>query len=779
MAVKKTIIKQYLSSGKNLTLLSTYGKRPILNSWTKKFPSEESLYRHEGNIGWVIGKGDLVVDVDPKNNGVVSFKKLCGAIGVELEPTVLTPSGGFHCYLKVSGFEGLSFRKTIVNEYPGIDFLTEGAQCAIPGSITAKGEYKWADDLMGFEQASCPKKLKEIVSFKRGSLKEKVIADQEDFSMGSGIWAEDKVLELLNKLDPSMEYESWMKVGMALHNWDPNEGLRLWEEWSQLGVNYEEGATYVKWKSFNTEGNGRVVTLGSVSHMAMRVDFREKQKMVLNYCERIRVATEEQLEFEIAKEISKEDLSKFDQERLVKAFQVRMFELSGVKMSVGMIRNMITKAHGRSVELAGRYIQDRPDWCKKYMYITSHGGFVNLETFSVLKSEAFNVMNGDKVPYSDGGTKCSAVKYVSDNGFVPGVEMMAYLPMCEPGVVTVDGNDVLNSFKHNSVPEAEAEYSAAGARAIKMVENHIKMLMGSDENAWIFTSWLAHQVQFPGVKILWAPVIQSIEGVGKSFFGEMLRKCLGDMNVGTVNPSQVTSDFNAWSTGSCVNILEELRVKGHNRYEVVNALKPLITDRMIQVNDKGIRPYMTYNTCNYLCFTNYVDALPLTKDDRRWWVIFVPFASLKDVEEYAGMSVGDYYPKLFDGIRRFPGEFRKWLLEYPVTDEFLAIKQAPMTEDKRMMIASEDIEFEGLEAATELLNFGGKFFNQKCLSSSDFWLEFEFQNPEIILSKFDKNKLLKKMGFKVMPDPVKLEGKARRIWVRKPMSAEQIRAAFL
>ena len=158
--------------------------------------------------------------------------------------------------------------------------------------------------------------------------------------------------------------------------------------------------------------------------------------------------------------------------------------------------------------------------------------------------------------------------------------------------------------------------------------------------------------------------------MGKSFFGELLRYCLGDSNVGTVSSSQVISNFNSWATGVCVNVLEELRIKGKNRYQVINSLKPLITDRMIQINEKGVKQYTTYNTTNYICFTNHKDAIPIDKDDRRWWIIFVPINSLDEMSNILNEDVKTYFPKLFDSMRNNHCEIRKWLLEYEISNEF-------------------------------------------------------------------------------------------------------------
>lgn len=773
-----------MEAGKNLTLLD--GKIPIVKDWTNRKVSKDGIKEHasnEGNLGWVLDAGDLVIDVDPKNGGDESFKKLVQDLRtndpfLELLPTVLTPSGGFHIYLKYDAdkYEGATFKKTLNRVYPGIDFLTKGSQCAIAGSQTNKGIYEWYDDLLGgFEQESAPIELLELlISDSKVNVKSDSQSDLGDFDgligAGNSNWSEDKVFEMLNRLDPSMHNDGWVKVGMALHDWDSVLGLQLWENWSRDGHNYDEGETEKRWKSFDHGGG---VTLGTISHMVKEVDYNETNAKVSGYIESIKFADEKKLEFDIAPKIKKEDFNRINKEKLAKAVQDRYKDLSGVKMPIGNIRQMLM-----SDEIVNGYLVDkeeRPGWCKDWIYVNSHNGFIDVKTLSLHKSESFNIENGKYVPMSEGGTKPSASKYVSDRGFVEKVNSIAYLPTYEGLTCTIDGSTVLNSFNPKTVPIEAKEYSDEGIEAIERVKKHIKFICSTDEDADIFTQWLAHQVQYPGRQILWSPVIQSIQGVGKSFFGELLRLCLGDRNVGTVSPTQVTSDFNGWATNVVVNVLEELRVKGHNRYDAINALKPLITDRMIQINEKGVKPFMTYNTTNYMCFTNYKDSLPLGEDDRRWWVIFVPIQSLSELEDYVGETIETYFPKLFDSIRNNGAEIRKWFLEYPITKKFLNTKQAPMTVHKESMIALEESSTDGLYEIKEMIKTGGKYFNEEVISSSDLFENLMFEHPELEFRANQRNLLLKKLGYSPFKIPVKIDGKARRLWSKKFMTNEEAR----
>ena len=764
------IIKQYLNQDKNLTLLN--GRKPILDDWTSEVVTEDKLYSHKGNIGWVIGKGDLVVDIDPRNGGDEAFIKLKELLNVELEPTVMTPRGGFHIYLKMPrGFENHRFKKQL-KEFKGIDFLTQGAQCVIPGSTVEQGDYVWADDLFGeFEQTLAPKNLIDLIAYEISN--DDGLGDFEGLVGGGSNWPEAKVLKMMDRLDPSMPNDEWVKVGMALHDWDPLAGLEIWEEWSQAGENYDEGETEKRWRSFDLGGG---VTLGTISYMVKEVVYDDEASLVRDYISKIKFADEKSLEFDLAPKLRKLEISGLNREKIVKAIQDRYKEISGIRMPVSSVRQMV----GNAEIVNGQFIEDgkKPEWCNQWVYVNSHGGFVDLKTLHLHKAESFNVENGQNVPFSDTGSKPSASKYVADYGFVEKVDSIAYLPTYEGVICQIEGATVLNSFNPKTVPIEAQEYSEEGLAAIERVKAHIKFICDTEENTSIFTQWLAHQVQFPGRQILWSPVIQSIQGIGKSFFGELLRACIGDRNVGVVSPSQAVSDFNPWATGVVVNVLEELRVVGNSRFDVVNALKPLITDRIIMINDKGVRQYQTYNTANYICFTNYRDAIPLDEDDRRWWVLFAVIESLKDLKKFVGEDASTYFPALFDAVRSHPQELRKWFLEYKITPEFLKIKQAPMTDSKRSMIATEEASFDGLSEVRELLNEGGQYFNKECISSADLFEHLLFENPELEINTSRRNIILKRLGYSLEPSKVKIDGKARRIWTKRRMSNDEIRDCF-
>jgi len=492
-------------------------------------------------------------------------------------------------------------------------------------------------------------------------------------------------------------------------------------------------------------------------------------------CERllkkIKRAKEPKLTTKIPKMVRMASLTTIERELVAKAYQARFLEVTGVRLAIGAVRSDLMPVTTIDNGTA-------PEWCQQWVYIESHAMYGQILSGRMMKAEGFNNLNGKNVPLTPQGTKQSATKFVADWGYVKHVHATAYLPMFEDRVCRLDGEDVLNTFKVTSVPDTAKVLTKAGKKVIKRIRQHVRFICGNDEDAEILMQWLAFQVQFPGQKILWSPVIQSIPGVGKSMFGELLGLVLGDRNVGVVSPQQAVSSFNGWATNVCVNVLEELRIQGHNRYEALNAVKPLITDKKIQINEKNVKPFTTLNTTNYICFTNFKDALPLDENDRRWWVIFTEITSLDDIEQYVGENKKPYFDKLFNGMRAHPDELRKWLLEYPISDDFLSIKQAPMTAHKEAMIATEEASVEGLSEVKEMICQGGAFYNEVCVSTSDLFGELMFEYPELTLNNTQKANIMKRLGFTKVTRLVKIDGAPKRLWTRRQLSNEEIREIF-
>ena len=135
-------------------------------------------------------------------------------------------------------------------------------------------------------------------------------------------------------------------------------------------------------------------------------------------------------------------------------------------------------------------------------------------------------------------------------------------------------------------------------------------------------------MQNPGVKFQWAPVIVGTEGNGKSTILRHLTEAVGKRYTHFPNAQKLDSSFNAWVSGKLLIGIEEIQA-GRN-HAIMEALKPLITNPMIQVEPKGIDAYMMDNVANFVLLSNYRDAVRKTADDRRYAVIYCAQQSMQD-----------------------------------------------------------------------------------------------------------------------------------------------------
>jgi hypothetical protein len=75
----------------------------------------------------------------------------------------------------------------------------------------------------------------------------------------------DRALAILSHITPRDDYDSWLKVGMALHSVDPGL-LTHWVSWSQGCSNFDEAECLAKWSSFKRHG----ITLGTLYYYAQQ-----------------------------------------------------------------------------------------------------------------------------------------------------------------------------------------------------------------------------------------------------------------------------------------------------------------------------------------------------------------------------------------------------------------------------------------------------------------------------------------------------------------------------
>jgi hypothetical protein len=332
----------------------------------------------------------------------------------------------------------------------------------------------------------------------------------------------------------------------------------------------------------------------------------------------------------------------------------------------------------------------RDDWQDIVYVVNAKNHWRHVNGHGAWNRDGFNIAYSNLVPIGPRGGKPKAADYCEN--VISTVDAMAYLPG-EHRIFEVNGTTFFNTYNPPEEPDIEVWRQDLADRFLA----HLKLLCnGSEEHTATLLYWLAFLVQNPGKRIRWAPLIQGGFGIGKTTIGNVMREVLGFGNVSIVNPSTVNERFTGWASESQLTVFEELRASGTSRYALFERVKVYITDNFVSKESKGLDPVTVPNPTSYMAFTNHTDALPLSEDDRRWFVLFCD-ASRKELPD-------DYFDKLYQCVEE-AGHIRKWLLAVVIPDDF-NINDAPMTEYKKSVAAAEDSQRAGMTDLQAMIDDG-------------------------------------------------------------------------
>jgi hypothetical protein len=468
----------------------------------------------------------------------------------------------------------------------------------------------------------------------------------------------------------------------------------------------------------------------------------------------------------IASAVSRDgSLSPLDRESLAGWWQAAYLSVVGQRMGVAVIRKTMAPSK------RSRDASDMPTWCRGWYYTTHTDSFFQCGTPRWVSMQGFNALYQRELAPDDDGRRPSATRVALDDHAVPVVEVGVYAPQLGE-TFSLSGRECVNTFMPGSLPPADDVVEGEGAAAVEAMDAHIRLLAGGRPEVHAgLKDWLAFVVQNPGKKIRYAPVIKGIEGDGKSLLLQMLAACLGAPNVRSVVPQVLMTQFNGYAEGVCVVGLEEIRMAGHNRHDALNALKPLITNDMIDVHKKGQDSYNALNTANYITFTNHSDALPIGESDRRWFVVFTPWSSISEMERTTGEASAAYFDRLHGAIHRQGGALRRWLLDYELSPSFSANGPAPATAEKQSMRVG-DMDDQEL-FIRDALESGGKGYGPRALSTRHLtrFLEGEALDQEWEEAVPKSNalaRILKRSGWVKRPALLKWRGEVCRVWTKGP-----------
>jgi len=318
--------------------------------------------------------------------------------------------------------------------------------------------------------------------------------------------------------------------------------------------------------------------------------------------------------------------------------------------------------------------------CKTYFsgcYFVESTGEIFTPTGRFMNSTQFNGRYGGKdfVVRKTGKLTDEAWKAALRSSLwtIPKVDHTRFLPETEPlSIIRDDYNRAgLNTYIRPIIKRKKGDVS--------LWLKHLENILPDAKDRKILCDYMAHTVKHPGCKIKWAIMLQSCEGAGKSVFAEVLSHALGSAYVYKPKSQELItsgSKFNAWMRNKLCIIVDEIKID--ERRELIEILKPMITEPKIEVQSKGVDQQMEDNCANWLFFSNYKDAVPISQNGRRYCLLFSALQTSMDLLS-AGMDKA-YFDRLWQWLEERDGYaiMSDWLLDYPIEKNSLP-SRAPET----------------------------------------------------------------------------------------------------
>lgn len=130
--------------------------------------------------------------------------------------------------------------------------------------------------------------------------------------------------------------------------------------------------------------------------------------------------------------------------------------------------------------------------------------------------------------------------------------------------------------------------------------------------------WLAHMVQKPEEKPSVAVLMKSEQGTGKGLFTKPLLSIFGQFGAHVNGHENLTQRFNSTVANKILIFGDEVDLKDKR---VADKLKGLISERVIQLERKGIEPEPMPNYSRFIFASNHVQVISAGLKERRYLIV--------------------------------------------------------------------------------------------------------------------------------------------------------------
>jgi hypothetical protein len=397
-----------------------------------------------------------------------------------------------------------------------------------------------------------------------------------------------KIMEAISIDKFSSDYDTWMRVGLALSNITEGNsiGKTLFQDFSETYDRIADGSSKrdvkYKWKNFKDTAENHDNKLG-MTYLRSLYNKIEKKEENVSFQSIFYEEIDKGKSFDEAKD---KILNKMN-ERLIYVRETGEFIHLGTKLTI--------KEDGEKLESPCWYLKKK---------MTTADDFIK-ENFSY----TMELPNGKTTKISVEPFKMwmswMGRKEVRAIGFDP---------------TDKENKDIFNIWNGYDISEEIAEkFDEVEAQPIL---NHIlECWCNGDEQSFEYVmDYFAHIIQKPWKKSGVVLALRSKQGGGKGVIISKLGEIIGDNHFcQNSNANYLFGDFNGQLEGKILVNLDEAFWGGDKKME--GMMKNKITERNQTINKKNKEAYMVSDYANYIISTNNDWFAGTTEDDRRYYCL--------------------------------------------------------------------------------------------------------------------------------------------------------------
>ena len=629
-------------------------KHPGRYSWTtEKIRPRQTLREHVdqgGNFCNRLRADQLVIDVDPKkfpSDQPHQDHRFFEAYGIDpsIPPRTNTPNGGYH--LRYSKPSDVHTARVLPDDaFPGIDFLSVGAQVVAAGSWAEvvdrdpdtkepipTGEYAQYQDVGPPLSEGVPKAPEALLS----ALSAQVSGPGTATDPESAPYAPEDALHALAFLDPTKfrDYGSWSQLGMAVWDATGGQAREEWIDWCTQDPQFAQdryriGRHWDSWDYSTYRGGDKPP-----------ITFRTLHKILAEH------DAQDAVPQSVRSKLAALDFQPQDDDPDLRPDEVE--EALKTPTVTDHIKRM-NERYTAITAVGNKFrILIHPEEHDDELVFLSKADFISAEENNRIKVED---KRGDVKEYP-------ITKLWLESPIRSQCRKIVFDPKRRPGTTGRGVRRVYNLWTGWGTKPAKG---GSWDCMKDLIEN---TLSGGDERAaeYIYR-WLAWLFQNPGEPAGVALSFTGKQGTGKGTLGNTLKRIIGRHAIRLNHSRHLTGNFNKHLMDK-VFIFADEAVRPTQRGDVA-ALKAIITEPTVAIEPKGIDIFDVNNCAHVMIASNDTWFLPMApmERERRYMVCEVSDSRIGDQpfwdELHFELALGGEEAMLHDLLRYPLGGWVPW-----------------------------------------------------------------------------------------------------------------------